>query len=185
MSPAAASASARTTSAASGKNSSDNLQSVAAAAAPSTAARIAKKPHGCTIVIGARPRHDMIDSIYLIPFYSLFALISIMHIGSHSVIPVIWFLCYFLSSSTHAWHFENLAAFSSSTQDTFCMSICFAKCFCFFFLLLFCHVYFINVGYKARYCHEYTPIWIDNLVTCIYSNHHWDLHVVIHEFPLL
>lgn len=62
-----ASASAHTTSAANGKNSSDNSPSVVVAAVPSTAARIAKKPHGYIIVIGARPRHDM-NSVSLGPF---------------------------------------------------------------------------------------------------------------------
>ena len=35
------------------------LPSVAVAAAPSTAAKIVRKPRGCIIVTGATPRHDM------------------------------------------------------------------------------------------------------------------------------
>lgn len=73
MSPAAASASAHTTSAANGKNSSDSLLNVVDAVVPSIAARIAKKPRGCTTAIGATPRHDeWMGSLFLFLLISSF-----------------------------------------------------------------------------------------------------------------
>lgn len=157
MSPAAASASAHTTSAANGKNSSDSLLNVVDAVVPSIAARIVKKPRGCTTAIGATPLHDeWIGSLFSYFTLLLFFQISIMHIGSHSVIPVIWFsaVCVFFLflflylSSTRAWHFKNLAAFLFHPKIPFvCRLLFLPSSLVFFFCLVCpCHSCFINAG---------------------------------------
>lgn len=142
MSPAAASASAHTTSAANGKNSSDSLLNVVDAVAPSIAARIAKKPRGCTTAIGATPRLDEWAGS-LFSYFSLFLLflflISIMHIGSHSVIPVIWFsaVCVFsfLLIIYPCMAFQEPGGVSFSPEDTFCMSSIILQSFLVLFFL--------------------------------------------------
>lgn len=78
------------------------------------------------------PHHAMMSGWDLFSYFSLFLLffflISIMHIGSHSVIPVIWFsavcvfLLFFKLIIYPCMAFQEPGGVSFPLEDTFCMS---------------------------------------------------------------